>query len=54
MIKKWISGSHFELVPGNELRNKDIIQINENQVYENYEGYAVFLCEVADGVEDDD
>lgn len=54
MTKKWISGSHFELVSGDELPNKDIIQINENKVYDNSEGYAVFLCEVADEVEDDD
>ena len=38
--------SHFELVSGAALSEKDIVQIWPNLVYKNNAGYAVFLCEV--------
>ena len=41
-------GSHFDLVNGKDLPNKDIVQIIVPQLYENSKGYAVFLCEVRD------
>lgn len=40
------TGTHFELVSGKELPDKKIVQIVTPHVYENREGYAVFLCEV--------
>ncbi len=40
-------GSHFELVNGKELPEKNIVQIWPEKVYVNDKtGYAVFLCEV--------
>lgn len=38
--------SHFELVSGLRLPEKDVVQIWPTLVYKNDAGYAVFLCEV--------
>lgn len=38
--------SHFELISGATLPEKDVVQIWPTPVYTNDAGYAVFLCEV--------
>ena len=38
--------SHFELINALELPTKRIVQIWPKKVYQNMDGYAVFLCEV--------
>lgn len=48
MTKVMENGSHFELVSGKELEERNIIQIYPKKVYKNAYGYAVFLCEVLD------
>lgn len=53
MTKVMVNGSYFKLVAGNQLKDFEVIQIYPKKVYTNVEGYAVFLCEVADKESED-
>lgn len=46
--------SHFEIISGNQLPDKNIIQIATTPLYTNSAGYAVFIAEVADSKHDKD
>ena len=48
MEKCRIVGSHFELVPAEELPKKRIIQIYEQKAFYTGDGVRAFLCEVDD------
>ena len=41
-------GSHFKLIVSTKLDEFNIVQIWPEKIYDNKDGYPVFLCEVLD------